>query len=96
MADELHGARAPGDEEEAPGVAGETKAGRFRRLANQRGKAVIKRLDLLSNLSNTGSYEFTAEQVEKLFGAIDEHVRNAREGFDRALSRRSAESRDLF
>ena len=52
----------------------ETKAEKFIRLANQRAVKVLDALDSLSGLSNRNQYEFTDEQIAKLFGVIDAKI----------------------
>ncbi|WP_322795357.1 hypothetical protein [Tepidiforma sp.] len=59
----------------------ETKAERFRRLAETRTNAVIEKIRLLGNLSNRANYEYTDEEVELMFAAIDEALRNSRARF---------------
>lgn len=44
----------------------ETKTERFRRLANARFRKTVHQLQLLANLSNRSSYEYTPEQVTTL------------------------------
>jgi hypothetical protein len=48
----------------------ETKAERFRRLAESRVTAILQKLDVLSNLSNKSQYEWTDGDIEDAFEAI--------------------------
>lgn len=50
----------------------ETKADAFKRLANYRVQKAIDRLDLIGNLSNRSSYEYTEDQVDRIVVALDE------------------------
>jgi uncharacterized protein (DUF885 family) len=52
----------------------ESKEGRFRRLAQQRTTAALKRIGYLRSLGNRAQYDFTAEQAEKIVGALQEEV----------------------
>lgn len=42
----------------------------FKRLAESRTNKVIDMLQLIGNLSNTSNYEYTSEDVIKIFDAI--------------------------
>lgn len=59
----------------------ETRAERFRRIAENRTNEIIKKLSLLGNCSNKSSYEYTEEEVSKIFSAIDKELRQARARF---------------
>ncbi len=59
----------------------ETKRERFVRLAEARTNKIIEMLKLLGNCSNTGSYEYSDEDVKKIFGEIERETRNARSRF---------------
>jgi len=48
----------------------ETKKDAFRRLAAQRTNAVLERIRILGNCSNRQLYEYTDEDVRKIFSAI--------------------------
>ena len=55
----------------------ETKNERFKRLAEKRTKNVLNTIRVLSNLSNKGLYDYTPEQVQKIFGAIHNSLKRA-------------------
>lgn len=57
----------------------ESKAEKFIRIADRRTNKVCKEFDLLGNLSNKGSYDYTTEQVEKIFNRIVIHFESARD-----------------
>jgi hypothetical protein len=59
----------------------ESKHDRFRRLATQRTNAVLERLRILANCANANLYEYTDEDVKKIFGAIEAEVRNIKAKF---------------
>ena len=48
----------------------ETKREKFVRLAENRTNKILSTLVLLGNCSNTGVYEYTQKDVEKIFNAI--------------------------
>ena len=62
--------------------SGETKAQKFKRLAEKRTQAILDGIRKLANLANSNNYEYTQEQVEKIFGAIEERLRLARQRFE--------------
>lgn len=59
----------------------ETKRERFVRLAEARTNKIIEMLKLLGNCSNTGSYEYTDDDVRKIFGEIEKEMKNAKSRF---------------
>jgi hypothetical protein len=59
----------------------ETKRDAFKRLATKRTTAVIERIRVLSNCSNPYAYEYTEEDVKKIFGAIEKELKAARVKF---------------
>ena len=48
----------------------ENKVENFRRIASNRTNKIIETISSLSNLSNTSYYEYTNEEIEKIFNAI--------------------------
>ncbi|WP_404383537.1 hypothetical protein LL946_00095 [Knoellia locipacati] len=60
----------------------ESKTERFRRLAASRGDRLIREIALLGNLSNRKNYDFSPEEVEALFGPIENELRECRARFD--------------
>lgn len=53
----------------------------FLRLAEKRTNAVIEKVRVLSNCSNRYAYDYTEEDVAKIFAAIETEVRAARAKF---------------
>lgn len=54
---------------------------RFLRLASARTEAVMGKLDILGNCSNKQAYEYTEEDVERIFKAIQKRMRETRARF---------------
>jgi hypothetical protein len=52
----------------------ETPHERFLRLANPRVNHILDHLRILGNLSNRANYDYTDEQVSRIFEAIDAAV----------------------
>ena len=57
------------------------KKERFRRLASQRTNAVLNKLKILSNCSNRSAYDYTEEEISKIFSEIEKCVRKAKAKF---------------
>ena len=50
------------------------KRDRFERLAYKRKDEIIEKLRILGNCSSRSSYEYTQDEIEKMFNEILEHV----------------------
>jgi len=61
---------------------GETKRERFVRIAERRTQQVLEKLRILGNCSNRGIYEFTDDEVDKIFRAILRQVDITRAQFE--------------
>ena len=59
----------------------ETKNDRFKRLAAARTNAVIKKLQVLGNCANQQAYEYTQEEVDKIFSAIEKYIKVVKSRF---------------
>jgi hypothetical protein len=53
----------------------ETRGEKFKRLATYRTNLVIDKLRVLGNLSNKSNYEYTEDEINKIFNAIDSQLR---------------------
>ena len=62
-------------------TSSESKREAFRRLASQRTSAVLDRLRILSHCSNPHLYEYTEEDVKKMFRAIEKEVKAVKAKF---------------
>lgn len=60
----------------------ETRSDRFKRLATQRTNAVLDKLRLLGNLSNKSNYEYSEEEIRKVFSAIDDDIKRIKAKFN--------------
>ncbi len=56
----------------------ETKREKFIRVAENRTNRILKDLELLGNCSNKSNYEYSHEDVKKIFSAIDDALRTAK------------------
>jgi hypothetical protein len=59
----------------------ENKRERFKKLAVYRTNEVLKRIKVLSNCSNRSAYEYTEEEVNKIFSEIEKAIRGAKAKF---------------
>ena len=60
----------------------ETKRDRFVRLAEARTNKIIDMMKLLGNCSSTANYEYTEEDVKKIFSAIEHELKNTKAKFN--------------
>jgi hypothetical protein len=80
-------------------VPGETKAERFRRIANPRAAAAVKRLRLLRQMvegGNANNYEFTDGQRNMLVTALRNEVEEIDTLMRKRLARDSDDEMPLF
>ena len=59
----------------------ETKRDKFLRLATQRTKDVLSRLRILGNCANRSVYEYNESDVDKIFSAIDNQLKDVKAKF---------------
>lgn len=57
------------------------KKERFRRLAVYRTNEVLKRLKVLGNCSNRSTYDYTEDEINKIFSEIEKSVRAVKSKF---------------
>jgi hypothetical protein len=60
---------------------------KFVELANKRVSRALKAIQLIGNLSNRSSYDYTEEDVSKIFKALEDELTDCRKRFDRAAKR---------
>lgn len=70
-------------------VIGENKSDRFKRLATTRTNAVLKKLHVLGNCSNKSAYSYSAQDIDKIFIAIEKEVKKTKARFEAASERRA-------
>jgi hypothetical protein len=57
------------------------KKANFVRIAEARTNKIIENISLLGNLSNASYYEYTPEQINAIFSAIQEELDNQKKRF---------------
>ncbi|MBE0426604.1 MAG: hypothetical protein IBX72_08150 [Nitrospirae bacterium] len=53
----------------------ETRHDRFKRVASKRTNEILEKIRILGNCSNKSSYEYTGEEVNKIFSEIDKQLK---------------------
>lgn len=59
----------------------EDKIKKFRELAIRRTNNVLKQVRILGNLSNRNAYEYTEEEISKIFSEVDKRIKETRAKF---------------
>lgn len=62
-------------------VSQSKKRERFKKLAPYRTNEVLKRLKVLGNCSNRSAYDYSEEEVNKIFSAIDKKLKTVKAKF---------------
>ena len=57
------------------------KRDRFKRLAEYRTNTVLKRLKVLGNCANRSAYNYTEEDIDKIFSVIEKSVKETKSKF---------------
>jgi len=60
----------------------------FVRLAEKRVERAVRDVELIGNLSNTSSYEYSDKDVAAIFRALDEAIKSSKQRFSDGLNRR--------
>ena len=76
----------PNEENVTPGKE-ESKADRFKRLAEPRVGNATKKIKIIGNLAGS-NYEYTAEQVQSVLTALKTAVEEVEQKFQKGLNRR--------
>ena len=66
----------------------ETKRDKFVRLAEARTNKIIDMIQLRGNCSNLGAYDYTQQDVDKIFTAIENELREAKKKFSKVDSKK--------
>jgi len=68
-------------------VEGESKREKFNRIATVRTRKLLEKLRVLGNCSNRGIYEYSEEDVKKIFNVIDSEVKRVRAFFKKPVEK---------
>jgi ABC-type Fe3+-hydroxamate transport system substrate-binding protein len=66
----------------------EDRAQRFKRIATYRTNEVLEKLRLLGNLSNRANYDYTEDEIDKIFSAVDSQIRAVKAKFSSSKKRK--------
>lgn len=67
----------------------ETKREKFVRLAETRTNKIISMIQLLGNCSNRNIYEYTQDDVDKIFSAIESEIKEAKKKYEKVESKKN-------
>ena len=59
----------------------ENRKQRFTRVATKRTNDILERIRILGNCSNKSSYEYSQEEINKIFGTIERALRETKARF---------------
>lgn len=59
----------------------ETKRERFKRLAEARVNKILDMMRLLGNCASPSNYEYTDEDIKKIFNALERELKNTKNKF---------------
>jgi hypothetical protein len=62
-------------------MAEETRHERFKRIAAKRTNEILEKIRILGNCSNKSSYEYTEDEVNKIFSELEKHLRLSKAKF---------------
>ena len=68
-------------------VPGEGKKEKFNRIATIRTKRVLEKLRVLGNCANRGTYEYTENDVKKIFFAIEDEIKRVKSLFKKPVDK---------
>ena len=64
-----------------PKAEKETKRDRFVRIAEARTNKILEMMRLLGNCSSKANYDYTEEDIRKIFGALERELKNTKNRF---------------
>lgn len=67
------------------------KRERFIRVATRRTNAVLKKIAIIGNCANRSAYEYTEDEVNKIFNEIEKELRTAKMKFQLEKNNRKRE-----
>lgn len=62
----------------------ESRRNKFVRIAEARTNKIINMIQLLGNCSNSGVYEYSEVDIDKIFNAIETELKETRKRFNKA------------
>jgi len=83
------------NEESVDGGKEESKAERFKRLAEPRVSSTIRKIEIIGNLAGS-NYEYTIEQVQKIVDTLRALVDELEKKFQKGLNRKGFNDKGKF
>ncbi len=71
----------------------ENKKDNFKRISENRVSKILTMIDQLTNLSNSSFYEYSDEEIEKIFKAINDESKNVKEALLKANDKKRKNKR---
>ena len=62
-------------------MSNESKRERFVRIAEARTNKILEMMRLLGNCSSKANYEYSDEDIKKIFGALEKEIKNTKNRF---------------
>lgn len=62
-------------------MSNESKRERFVRIAEVRTNKILEMMRLLGNCSSKANYEYSDEDIKKIFGALEKEIKNTKNRF---------------
>jgi len=59
----------------------ESRSEKFKRIATRRTNEIIDKIRVLGNCSNKSTYEYSSEEVSKIFKSIEQELNSAKNKF---------------
>ncbi|MDO9304425.1 MAG: hypothetical protein Q7T77_03800 [Sulfuricurvum sp.] len=59
----------------------ENKNSKFKRIASKRVNDILKKFDLLENCSNKSHYQYSEEEISKIFSTLEKRLKEVRSTF---------------
>ncbi len=66
----------------------DTKRDNFKRIAENRTNKIIELISKLQNLMNPSFYEYTEEEIDSIFNAIQDELDKQKESFKKNMNRK--------
>lgn len=81
---------------ESAGLPEESKEAKFKRLAEFRVNNALAKIALIGNLSSTSSYEYSADQVEKILTGLKASIEDLEKKFQKGLNKKGFNDQGKF
>jgi len=66
-----------------PKIENETKEQKFKRIATARTQRILEDLRLLGNCANSNNYDYSEEEINKIFSTIEQELKRVKNLFNK-------------